>query len=50
MKIKLDENLPHQLAPALTDLGHDVHTLQHERLLGRPDVEIWAADKESRVF
>lgn len=51
MKIKLDENLPHQLAPALERLAHDVHTLQHESLLGRPDDEIWAAaQKESRFL
>jgi hypothetical protein len=34
MKIKLDENLPHRLAPALEKIGHDVHTLQHESLVG----------------
>jgi len=26
MKIKLDENLPHQLATLLKNLGHEVHT------------------------
>lgn len=46
MKIKLDENIPHQLAPALTKLGHDVHTLQQEHLVGRPDEEIWAAAQQ----
>jgi predicted nuclease of predicted toxin-antitoxin system len=51
MKIKLDENLPLRLATMLKDLGHDVHTLHDERLLGHADREIWeAAQKESRFL
>jgi predicted nuclease of predicted toxin-antitoxin system len=51
MKVKLDENLPLRLAPLLKDLGHDVHTLHDERLIGHPDREIWeAAQKESRFL
>jgi predicted nuclease of predicted toxin-antitoxin system len=51
MKIKLDENLPHQLAILLKDLGHDVDTLFEERLVGHADTEIWeAAQKESRFL
>jgi predicted nuclease of predicted toxin-antitoxin system len=51
MKVKLDENLPLRLAPLLTDLGHDVHTLHDERLVGHADREIWeAAQKESRFL
>ncbi len=51
MKIKLDENLPLRLATLLKNLGHDVHTLRDERLLGRADAEIWeAAQKESRFL
>jgi predicted nuclease of predicted toxin-antitoxin system len=48
MKIKLDENLPHRLAPLLNALGHDVHTMDDEGLVGRADTEVWeAAQKES---
>ena len=51
MKIKLDENLPHQLATLLKNLGHEVHTLHEERLVGRPDAEVWeATQKESRFL
>jgi predicted nuclease of predicted toxin-antitoxin system len=51
MKIKLDENLPHRLANLLQELGHDVHTLHDERLIGHADSEIWeAAQKESRFL
>ncbi len=51
MKIKLDENLPHRLATLLKDLGHDVHTVYDERLIGRVDGEIWEATrKESRFL
>jgi predicted nuclease of predicted toxin-antitoxin system len=51
MKIKLDENLPHQLAPTIITFGHDVDTVQAEHLVGRPDEEIWAAaQKESRFL
>jgi predicted nuclease of predicted toxin-antitoxin system len=51
MKIKLDENLPLRLAILLKDLGHDVHTLLDEQLLGRPDAEIWeATQRESRFL
>ncbi len=50
MKIKLDENLPHQLASALAKIGHDVHTLHHESLVGRPDAEIWAAAQQESRF
>jgi len=51
MKIKLDENLPHRLATLLKNLGHEVHTLHEERLVGRPDAEVWeATQKESRFL
>jgi predicted nuclease of predicted toxin-antitoxin system len=43
MKVKLDENLPLRLATLLKGLGHDVHTLHDERLVGHPDREIWEA-------
>jgi predicted nuclease of predicted toxin-antitoxin system len=51
MKIKLDENLPLRLATLLRDLGHDVHTLKDESLIGRADAEIWeTTQKESRFL
>jgi predicted nuclease of predicted toxin-antitoxin system len=51
MKVKLDENLPLRLATRLKGLGHDVHTLRDERLIGHPDREIWeAAQNESRFL
>src|SRR5580693_1729440 len=51
MNIKLDENLPVRLATLLKDLGHDVHTLHDERLIGHADREIWeATQKESRFL
>lgn len=51
MNIKLDENLPLRLATLLKDLGHDVHTVHDERLIGHADGEIWeAAQKESRFL
>ncbi len=51
MKIKLDENLPLQLATSLENLAHDVHTTYSEILTGRDDREIWgAAQAESRFL
>lgn len=51
MKIKLDENLPLQLATSLKTLGHDVHTAHEERLSGHSDIEIWLATQgESRFL
>jgi predicted nuclease of predicted toxin-antitoxin system len=51
MKIKLDENLPSALEMFLRRLGHDVHTVHKENLMGRPDHEVWqAAQTESRFL
>ncbi len=51
MKIKLDENLPFQLASYLEEPGHDTHTVHDERLIGHEDHEIWeAAQEESRFL
>lgn len=51
MKIKLDENLPFRLANSLKELGHDVHAVQDELLVGHADSEIWeAAQRESRFL
>lgn len=51
MKIKLDENLPLRLVTLLKELGHDVHAVRDEQLLGHADSEIWdAAQRESRFL
>lgn len=51
MKIKLDENIPVSIAPVLTELGHDVDTVEQEQLAGRDDGVIWqAANKEARFL
>lgn len=51
MNIKLDENLPLQLATMLKDLGYDADTALDEGLTGHSDREIWeAAQKESRFL
>jgi len=51
MKIKLDENLPRQFATLLEKLGHDVHTVHDEGLVGHTDNDIWdATQKESRFL
>lgn len=43
MKLKLDENLPSELADLLTGQGHDVHTVPGERLTGGADRAVFAA-------
>jgi predicted nuclease of predicted toxin-antitoxin system len=49
MKLKLDENLPADLADLLT--GHDVHTVPAENLAGRDDPTIFAAAvSENRIL
>lgn len=51
MKLKLDENLPEQLAVRLRQLGHDVHTVPEEFLSGQPDATVWqAAQSEDRFL
>lgn len=51
MKIKLDENLPAELAELLRGLGHDVHTVPGERLVGEDDGVIFrAAVAEDRLL
>lgn len=51
MKLKLDENLSHHLAPTLSSLGHDVKTTAEEGLLSRPDTDVAAAAKnEGRLL
>ncbi len=43
MRLKLDENMPATLAAMLRAKGHDVDTSPGEGLIGRPDLDIWAA-------
>jgi predicted nuclease of predicted toxin-antitoxin system len=50
VKIKLDENLPHQLVQLLTDLGHDVDTVPAEHLAGRDDDVVWATAQTAGRF
>jgi predicted nuclease of predicted toxin-antitoxin system len=50
MKIKLDENLPLRLAILLKELGHDVHTVHDEGLVGLKDSEIWQAVQTNSRF
>lgn len=50
MKIKLDENLPLRLAAGLAVLGHEVHTVFDEDLLGARDERIWAVAQEEERF
>jgi predicted nuclease of predicted toxin-antitoxin system len=47
MRIKLDENLPVELAEDLRRLGHEVDTAFGERLAGRPDT--WIAEAARRA-
>ena len=50
MKIKLDENLPSELAEFLVDENHDVHTVQSEKLVGHPDERIFEAARSEGRF
>jgi predicted nuclease of predicted toxin-antitoxin system len=50
VNIKLDENLPDRLVPALGALGHDVDTVRAEELTGRADHDIWSAAQAARRF
>ncbi|MCI0585880.1 MAG: DUF5615 family PIN-like protein [Planctomycetes bacterium] len=50
MKVKLDENLPYRLVEALSRLGHEADTVSRERLVGRPDADVWKAAQETGRF
>lgn len=51
MRIKLDENLPAELVDDLAALGHDVDSVESERLAGQPDpVVAAAAQRVERVL
>jgi predicted nuclease of predicted toxin-antitoxin system len=48
MKIKLDENIPVQLAGILATLGHEADTVADEKLKGQPDPTIWQVAQDSK--
>jgi len=51
MKLKIDENLPEELASDLTASGHDCETVSKEDLTGAPDALLLAAaHREGRVL
>jgi predicted nuclease of predicted toxin-antitoxin system len=51
MKLKLDENLPEELAELFVERGHDVETVRGEGLAGQGDPRIFkAAVEEGRVL
>ena len=50
MKIKLDENLPSDLAAWLDSLGHQTDTVADENLLGSEDEVLWAAVQSDQRF
>ena len=50
MRLKLDENLPHSVAPRLAALGFDVDTVLDENLGGRDDDTVWAAAQAEQRF
>ena len=45
MRLKLDENLPAELADDLAALGHDVDTVHGEGLTGAADTRVAAASR-----
>jgi predicted nuclease of predicted toxin-antitoxin system len=50
MKIKLDENLPVELADVLAKLNHVVDTVASEGLKGRDDGIVWSAAQHEGRF
>ena len=50
MRIKIDENLPPQIAQKLKSFGHDAHTAQDEGIGGCVDSVIWEAAQSERRF
>jgi predicted nuclease of predicted toxin-antitoxin system len=51
MKVKLDENLPRQIAVELRGRGRDVQTVGEEGLTGRADADVWqVAQREGRLL
>jgi predicted nuclease of predicted toxin-antitoxin system len=50
VKIKLDENIPAGLVPALEGLGHAVDTVASEGLKGALDESVWAVARARGRF
>jgi predicted nuclease of predicted toxin-antitoxin system len=50
MRIKIDENLPLEIAHNLKSLGHDVHTAQGEGLSGCQDELLWEVAQRDQRF
>jgi hypothetical protein len=50
VKLKLDENLPESLLPAMAALGHDADNVRQEDLTGRPDPDVWQAAQVAGRF
>jgi len=51
MKLKLDENLPLEVAELLAAKGHDVHTVPDEKLTGqRDEIILKASLNEGRLL
>ena len=50
MRIKIDENLPAQLADVLANMGHDAQTVPQEGLGGKDDPTVWKAAQRERRF
>lgn len=51
MKLKIDENLPVEIADELRALGHDAKTVVDEGMAGTDDARLMArVEEESRVF
>ncbi|HZP01063.1 MAG TPA: DUF5615 family PIN-like protein [Terriglobia bacterium] len=50
MKIKLDENLPADLAPSLAAMGHDIETVLNEGIAGRSDLTVWETTQREKRF
>lgn len=50
MRLKLDENLPGSLVPALRALGHDVDTALNEGLQGAHDPAVFSASQNANRF
>jgi len=51
MKVKIDENLPAEIADDLRALGHDAMTVVDQGMAGIPDEQLMVrVEQESRVF
>jgi predicted nuclease of predicted toxin-antitoxin system len=50
MRIKLDENIPADLADILAALGHPTYTALQEGLGGQVDAVVWAFARSSGRF